>query len=178
MTNLALTIDPREIITSTTERADAVEQLAGVQTLRRNIKAHYQSLKAPAAETTRALNAAEAAHLAPVLDAETQLQDSITTYDATQKADAETAMREAMEAGTPMPTLVAVPRQPGEQQRTTYRAEGTNLRTLVEAVAAGEVELGALVPHGPTLNKLARRDREQFTVPGCTLATRTQVITR
>ena len=175
---LVMNISPLTAVTTHADRLVAVEQLAGVQTLRRDITEHYAGLKAPATQTTRALNAAEKAHLAPVLEAETLLQDILTTYDRAQEEAVDQAALQALTEGTPVPAYVAPPKLAGEKRQTHYRGVCTNLRALVEAGAAGDADLGCIVAHQPTLNKIARRDREQFRLAGCELATTTQVITR
>ena len=52
---LVMNISPLTAVTTHADRLVAVEQLAGVQTLRRDITEHYAGLKAPATQTTRAI---------------------------------------------------------------------------------------------------------------------------
>ena len=177
-TALALTISPLDAIHNRGERTLAVEQLAWIQTRRRKIRAHYTHLTAPAAETTRSIVQAERDHLEPFLVVEQNLQSLLTAYDQREAEAAEAVALDALTTGSAAPSLAPIEKTAGEQRRSNYRAEVPNLRELVAAVAAGEVALSCVTAHQPTLNGLARRDKEQFAIPGCALATRTQVITR
>lgn len=67
-----------------------------------------------------------------------------------------------------------VERVSGLTSVTTYSAKVVDLRRLVNAIAAGRVDLHLLQPNLPSLNALARSQQERFAVPGCELVKTTQ----
>lgn len=97
------------------------------------------------------------------------------------------AMGETAEANRiidepPPPTIVrvekATPQVSGVSFRASYRAEVTDLRALVRAVADGKVPLLAIVPSETFLNQQARAMKETLDYPGVAVIRDRTVTTR
>ena len=66
----------------------------------------------------------------------------------------------------------------GEGRQDYYSAEVIDLKTLVDAVAAGKQPLSLLQPDMTTLNKMARALKETMAIPGVTAKKRTGIVQR
>jgi len=103
--------------------------------------------------------------LAKKQEEEARLLEAI---EAEEAGDADSAKR-IMEEKPPAPIVrvqAEVPKVQGLSYRTTYRAEVTDLRALVKAVAAGDVPLLAIMPAEVFLNQQARSLKETMAYPG------------
>ncbi len=66
-----------------------------------------------------------------------------------------------------VPTVVSPPTPTGPVHvRTTWSAEVVDLAELVKACAEGRVPLALLTPDMPSLNAMARTQKERFDIPG------------
>lgn len=145
-----------------------------------------KKLEAPALEAERVLKgmmghydmeqrrlAQEAQRLA---DAESQrLQDEVTlkaALEAEARGDDQGAAR-ILEAPTPpvpiiVPAAIVPPlaKADGVSFRSNYSAEITDLKALVQAVAAGQVPLAYVQGNLPALNQAAKAMKEELRIPG------------
>jgi hypothetical protein len=81
-------------------------------------------------------------------------------------AEADLKKKMAAYADTAATNNVVVERAPGTSTRVTWRAEITDLRALVEAVASERVPLRYLTADKKELSQAARREKQDLDVPG------------
>ena len=188
-------------IMSAEQSVEASATLAKVQQLRRFIAGVYADAKRPLADAKKRLDAQQAALLTPLRDAETALTAAILNFEAARppRAIPEPTASGALPAPAPpaAPTLVA-----GMGTRTHYRAEVTDLRALVLAVAAQimdadpdsamtqvtrrwlrswatpQATLDLLRPDPGPLNALARALKEDLVLPGVVATASTTLVDR
>jgi len=67
---------------------------------------------------------------------------------------------------TPPPVITPLPKAEGVTSREIWGAEVVDFKALVQAVAAGTVEIAVLQPNTTVLNGLARSMREALSIPG------------
>lgn len=121
-----------------------------------------QERLARAAEATAALERQR-------LEDEAKLQAAL---NAEARGDGQGAERILEAATPPAPIIVPAavtpppPKAEGVSFRKTYRAEVTDLRALVEAVAKGQVPLAYVEANLSALNQAARALKEELAVPG------------
>lgn len=145
-----------------------------------------QKLETPALEAERALKATRAAwdekQRALIREAEAQaaqerrrLEDEAklqAALEAESRGDQEGAARILEAPAPPVPIIVpmavtpTLPKSEGSSFRTYYRAEVTDLRALIVAVAAGTASMTYLQPNMVALNGSARALKEELKVPG------------
>jgi hypothetical protein len=70
---------------------------------------------------------------------------------------------------------VPVRRAAGTSTRTTWRAEVTDLRALVEAAASERVMLNLIQSNTKELNRLAREKKETLQIPGVIAVSNTTI---
>lgn len=117
----------------------------------------------------------ETARLAEAAALEREAQ---ATGDATLQAAAE-ALIEAPIAVAPVQAVTPpAPKVEGVSYREVYRAEVTDLMTLVKAVAAGQQPLTLLEANQSALDGLARALRTAYAVPGTRLIAERTVVAR
>ena len=177
-TSLTLSFDPQVEVTCATDHERALDHLRAVQQLRRDVSAHYAELRAPVLATTRALTRAEREHLDPLRQVEDAIEAAILGYETRTTTETQAAIAASLaDPSRPAPEVPPLVRE-GAHTRTTYLAEVQDKRALVRGIVEGTVPLDAVEPKMPVLNALARASRNEFRLPGCTLATQTRVITR
>lgn len=85
-----------------------------------------------------------------------------------QAGDGETAAA-VLAAPAFVPPVIApraAPKVAGVSMRDNWSAQVTDLRALVKAVAAGQADLGLLLPNQPALNARAKAEKAHLAVPG------------
>ena len=137
--------------------------LSDLQTLRKAITAHYKPIKDAINGTRRTVLDLEKADLTRVQPAESLVMAAIVAWEDTPHEGEALQLREPPE---------------GQYRLVTPRVVVEDLRALVEAISRGEVGLEAVVPHQPTLTRLAKQYGGLFRVPGCRVETNITVVCR
>jgi hypothetical protein len=86
-----------------------------------------------------------------------------------EKAGFKEAAEQTLAAPPPPPQIVqpkAVPKGFGSAIKTTWKAQVTDMKAFVEAVAAGRIPMGAVLPNQVLLNDQARMLKKELTWPG------------
>lgn len=96
--------------------------------------------------------------LLPLRAAEQRVKETMATYSDVAKANG-----------------VPVRRAAGTSTRTTWRAEVTDLRALVEAAASERVMLNLIQSNTKELNRLAREKKETLQIPGVIAVSNTTI---
>ncbi len=104
-------------------------------------------------------------------------REAQATGDATLQAAAE-ALIEAPIPVAPVQVAATTPKVEGVSYREVYRAEVTDLLTLVKAVAAGQQPITLLQANQSALDGLARALRTAYAVPGTRLVAEKTVVAR
>ena len=96
------------------------------------------------------------AWMQPLLDAEAAVKAKMARYRDTAESNG-----------------VAVERAPGTDSTTTWRAEVTDLRTLIEAVASELTHSRYVVAAQTALNETARAEKGEMSIPGVRAVSKT-----
>jgi hypothetical protein len=175
--------------------------LARLQQLRRFITGVYSDAKRPLAQAKKTMEAQQRALIDPLKAAEASLTKALLTFQEAQ-APMPVPIQKVNGAlpaptPTPIPTLVS-----GMGDRTHYRAEVTDVKALVVAVAAQlmltdpamtmtkvtrrwlmtlatpQATLDLVRPDPVPLNSLARALKEDLTIPGVVATQKTILVSR
>lgn len=141
---------------------NACNLLRDLQTLRKSIAAHYKPIKEAINATRRTVLDLEKADLARVKPSESLVMSEIVAWeDAPNEGE----------------SLQAEPPE-GQYRLETPRVIVEDLSALVEAIYKGDVSHEAVVPHQPTLTRLAKQYGALFHVAGCRIEIDVTVVCR
>jgi len=96
------------------------------------------------------------------------LQDMKRLQEEERKREAEEAerLKNAPVAVAPVEVKRATPKTDGITTRQIWSAEVFDFKKLVDAVAAGTVDMDFILPHATMLNAVAREQKSNMAVPG------------
>jgi hypothetical protein len=159
----------------------AIEALRGIQIMRREITAEYQSIKDDLNKTRRTVLDQEKKHLTHLAPTEEKLNAMIVDFETRKEAFARAAAERALER--PSDTVLArvadlVETPTNGTRRTLRQPVVTDLMALCQAVCAGTIPVDAVLPNLPYLRKLVRSQEDLFECPGVRVDIDTRVILR
>jgi hypothetical protein len=188
-------------ITTAQESMAVSDTLQKLQQLRRFIDGVYKDAKRPLTDAKKQLDGQHRTLLAPLKEAEAALTEALLTFQEAQEPAPVPIQKVngALPAPAPMPTPTLVP---GMGIRTHYRAEVTDIKALVIAVAAQllvkdpdvditkvtrkwlmtlatpQATLDLVRPDPVPLNSLARALKEDLQLPGVVATQKPSMVSR
>lgn len=164
-------------ITTVEQHDGAVEAGQLLQVMSKNVAEFYKPIKQAIDQLKQPILDMEHADAESLKTAKERLGTAIQEFEQRQAAleaiqmeqTRAEAAAETEEGELPLPVIVpsAIPAKTrGKVERTKWSAEVVDFLKLVQAVAAGQVLLTALLPNDQWLDKRADSDREGMNIPG------------